>query len=92
MSAPEVSRWRRDGRLPHQELQGLAVVLVPARREMHELDEAATFLWNALDKDRTAEELVEELCGEFEVDPALAARDVRACLAELEEKGLARRA
>ena len=84
----EEPRFRRDGRLAHQEVQGQAVVVVPARREIHELDETATFLWSVLAKDRDVPELVEALCGEFEVEPDLADRDVRAFLAELEGKGL----
>jgi hypothetical protein len=88
----DLSRWRRDSRLPFQELQGQAVVVVPARREMHELDETATFLWNELAKDRSVEDLVDALCAEFEVEPARADKDVRLFLAALEEKGLGARA
>ena len=81
-------RWLRDLKLPFQEIQRQAVVVVPARREMHELDEVATFLWIALAKEHSVAELVEALCGEFEVEPATAERDVRDLLAELEGKGL----
>ena len=81
-------RLKRDARLPFQELDGQAVVVVPARREMHELDEVATFLWRELERDRSAAELVEALCGEFEVEPSRAEGDVRDFLARLEEKGL----
>lgn len=81
-------RWRRDARLPYQEIQGQAVVVVPARRELHELDETATLVWGSLAKDRTLPELVEALCGEFEVEPARAEKDLRGLLALLEEKGL----
>jgi coenzyme PQQ synthesis protein D (PqqD) len=85
-------RFHRDGRLPHQEVQGQTVVIVPARRELHELDETATYLWSVLAKDRNVPELVEALCAEFEVDPEAAERDVRGFLSELEEKGLVVRA
>jgi hypothetical protein len=88
----DIPRWRRDSRLPFQELQGQAVVVVPARREMHEFDETATFLWNALAKDRSVEELVDALCAEFDVEPVRAEKDVRAFLAAIEEKGLGARA
>jgi len=86
------ARVRRDGRLPFQELEGQAVIVVPARREMHELDETATFLWRELEGSRSVAELVEALCGEFEVEPARAEEDVRAFVARLEEKGLVVRA
>ena len=88
----EQGRWRRDSRLPFQEIQGQAVVVVPARRELHELDETATFLWSALAKDRSVGDLVDALCGEFEVDAATAEGDVREFLASLEKKGLVVRA
>lgn len=84
-------RWRRDERYPFQEIQGQAVVVVPARRELHELDETATFLWAQLAADRSVEDLVEALCGEFEVGADAADVDVREFLRSLEEKGLVRR-
>lgn len=85
---PEPVRWRRDARLPYQEIQGEAVVVVPARRESHRLDGVATFLWTALAREKTLADLVAALCDEFEVEAAEAERDVRDFLASLEEKGL----
>ena len=85
---PDEIRYRRDVRLPFQEIQGQAVVVVPARRELHELDETATFLWSALAKEQRVGDLVDALCGEFEVDAATAETDVRDLLASLEKKGL----
>lgn len=82
-------RFRRNDALPCQEIQGQAVIVCPARRELHQLDETATFLWNRLDRPRSAAELAEALCEEFEVDPERAERDTRAFLAELQRKGLA---
>ena len=81
-------RVRRDLRLPFQELDGQVVVVVPSRREMHELDEVATFLWRELGEPRSESELVEALCGEFEVERARAEGDVRDFVARLEERGL----
>ena len=88
---PDESRWKRGARIPSQELQGQAVIVVPARREMHELDEAGTLLWNALARERTVPELVDVLCAEYEVEREVAEKDVRAFLGSLEEKGLAGR-
>lgn len=81
-------RVKRDGRLPFQVIEGRAVIVVPTRREMHELDETATFLWAELKKSRSPAELVDALCGEFEVEPERAETDVRSFLEWLEEKGL----
>ena len=80
-------RVKRGG-LPFQEIDGQAVVVVPSRREMHELDETATFLWRELERARSVADLVAALCGEFDVDPGRAEKDVRAFIAGLEEKGL----
>ena len=84
-------RYRRAG-LPFQEIQGRAVIVAPAKRELHEFDETATFLWSVLSKDVTVADLVAALCGEYEVDEATAEKDVREFLADLEGKGLVVRA
>jgi hypothetical protein len=89
---PEDIRYRRDPRLPFQEVQGQAVVVVPSRRELHEFDETATFLWAALAKDRSVADLVTALCEEFEVDAPTAEADVQEFLGSLEKKGLVVRA
>ena len=44
--------FKRDARLPFQEVQGQAIVVVPARRELHQFDEVGTFLWRALSRPR----------------------------------------
>ncbi len=81
-------RFRQDDRLPCQELDGQAVIVVPARSEMHVLDEVGTFLWTQLRRPRSVQELTESVCGEFDVGPERAERDVRAFLDALAGKGL----
>jgi len=88
----DLVRYRRDTRLPFQEVQGQTVVVVPARRELHELDETATVLWSALAKEATVDDLVAALCGEFDVDEHTAEKDVRQFVSVLAEKGLVVRA
>ncbi len=88
----KAERWRRDDALPFQEIQGQAVIVCPARQELHQLDETATFLWNRLERPCAVADLAEALCGEFEVEPGQAERDVRAFLTDIEKKGLAVRA
>lgn len=85
---PEALRVRRDTTLPFQEIEGQAVILTPARHELHMLDEVGTFLWNQLEAARSLHELVEALCDTYEVGPERAENDVRAFLASLEAKGL----
>ncbi len=88
MSGPR--RVRRDPALPFQELEGQVVIVVPSRRQMHQLDEVATFLWHQLKEPRSGHELVRSLCDEFEVELDRAEKDVAAFLSELEKKGLTR--
>ena len=64
----------------------------PALRELHELDEVATFLWAQLAKERSVADLVAALSGEFEVEAGTAETDVREFLSDLEAKGLVLRA
>ena len=85
-------KYQRDTRLPFQEVQGQAVVVAPARREVHELDETGTFLWAELARERTVQDLVGALCEAYDVEEEAAERDVRDFLALLEEKGLVVRA
>jgi hypothetical protein len=80
-------RYRRAG-LPFQEIQGQAVIVAPAKRELHEFDETATFLWSVLAKDVTVADLVAAMCGEYEVDEATAEKDIREFVATLEQKEL----
>ncbi len=81
-------RLRRDPALPFQEVEGRAVVVVPGRREVHQLDEVGTFVWSALGQSRSFEELVRAVCAEFDVSEEGASKDLRPFLAELKAKGL----
>lgn len=82
------ARLRRDNGLPFQEIQGRTVVLCPARREVHELDEVGTFVWDRLREPCTLAGLVQAVCSEFEVEPDRALEDLSAFMGELRDKGL----
>ena len=84
----ERTRYVRDTRWPFQEIQGLTVVVVPARRELHELDGGATILWRRLATPCDAALLAEALMEEYEVGAEEAERDARGFLEVLEAKGL----
>lgn len=86
-SAPR--RWCRDGRWPFQEIEGLAVVVVPERREVHQLDEVGSFVWELLSEPRTLDQLADAVAAEFEVERADALRDLGPFLDGLRERGLA---
>lgn len=56
---------------------------------MIRLNETGAFLWHQLDqKDCTEAELVEALLQEYDVDRAVAARDVHALVVQMQERGL----
>lgn len=84
----ERTQYVRDKRWPFQEIQGLTVIVVPARRELHELDAGATVLWRRLASPCDAADLAEALMDEFEVEAEEAERDARGFLETLEAKGL----
>ena len=91
MSQRDEPRFRRVNGIPAQEIDGQAVIVVPARREIHELDEVGTLIWRRLDRRCSLSDLERAVCAEFEVAPAKARKDVRAFVKELEGKGLVSR-
>ena len=84
-------RYRRDPAIPTQEIEGQAVIVFPKRRELHELDEVGTLVWNRLEKSCSVRDLSRAVCDEFDVTPARVEKDLRIFLAELEDKGLVSR-
>ena len=52
------------------------------------INETALYLWELLEKDQTADELVEAIEEKFGVDRAVAQRDVKIFLDEMEAYGL----
>jgi hypothetical protein len=80
--------FRQDLRIPCQRIEGQAVLVVPAKSEMHLLDDVGSFLWAELRKPRSAKDLAASVCEEYDVDPERAERDVRAFLDVLAGKGL----
>jgi hypothetical protein len=86
--SPAPRRLRRDGRWPFQEIEGLAVVVVPERREVHQLDAVGTFVWALLRDPHSPEELAAAVAGEFEVDPDRALSDLTPFLESLQARGL----
>lgn len=67
---------------------GEAVVVTPSDSQVHELNAAATWLFEACDGRRSGWQLVDGLTAAFEVDRAQASRDVAALLDQLRDRGL----
>jgi len=70
------------------------VVVVPIRHNVGDLDSVYTFnevaarIWSLVDGERPSGDLVEAVCGEFDVARDTAERDLEELLASLEEAGL----
>ena len=52
------------------------------------LNETASFIWNRIDGQATFDEIVAQVCSEFEVDREAAEVDARQFIAALQEAGL----
>lgn len=76
---------------------GLESILVPIRHNVGNLDFVYTLspvaarIWALVDGSRSVEAIADELCSEFDVDPATAAADVTALLEDLASASLVAR-
>ena len=71
--------WRRDPGLPHQKLDEETIVVDPARREVHLLNETAARVWELCETPRSLDDLVVALADEYDADDS----ELRASVAEL---------
>lgn len=55
---------------------------------MMTLNEVGAFVWHALEEDTTEEQIVNALLSEYDVEAAVAARDVHSYIEKLKEKGI----
>ena len=69
-------------------LDGEAVLLQPEAGMYYGMNEVATLLWERLEEPATVAALRAELRSEFDVEAAVADRDLRAFLADLEAADL----
>ncbi len=76
-------RWRPSARAIHTRTPRGGVLLDVTTKTYFTLNATGDVLWRALARGPSRSELVETLCAEFDVDPAVAARDVEGWLDEL---------
>ena len=69
-------------------LDGEAVLLQPEAGMYYGMNEVATLLWERLEEPATVADLRAELRSEFDVEAAVADRDLRAFLADVEAADL----
>jgi hypothetical protein len=88
MSALELASWRRDSGLPHQKLDEETIVVDPARRQVHLLNETAARVWELCATPRSLDQLVTALADEYEVSADELRKDVGDLLASLGDRHL----
>jgi len=69
-------------------VDGEAVVVNLKDSTFHTLNPVATFIWEQADGQIKAEQIIEKICQEFEVDRVTAEKDCLEFLGELISKGL----
>ena len=79
MTAVDAATWRRDPGLPHQKLDEETIVVDPARREVHLLNETAARVWELCATPSSLDDLVTALGDEYDVPAA----ELRAAVVEL---------
>ena len=82
-------RYQPNPSVIETELPGELILLDPETEEMFSLNESGRAVWRAI-PGRTVEEVAELLSGEYAVEAAAAAADVRALVARLTGAGLLR--
>jgi PqqD family protein of HPr-rel-A system len=80
--------WQRDTRLPFQKLDEDTIVVDPATRAVHLLNETAARVWELLDAPRSIDELVAALTSEYDAAEGEVRGAVEALLGELAAKGV----
>ena len=76
---------RKGESLHVRDIEGETVVLDPENERMHTLNPTAAFIFEAVDGERTIEEIWKHVAAYFEIDPEIAERDTRAALRQFSE-------
>ncbi len=89
----DFSRFSRKGEFVSRTIAG-ETILVPVRGRVGDLDsifnlnETASFIWNRIDGRTTFDQIVAQVCSEFDVGPDAAEADARQFITALQEAGL----
>jgi hypothetical protein len=71
-----------------REVGGETILLAATGEAIHVLDEVGTFIWRQIDGRRSLDEIVEQLCADYEVDRSTAVADLVSFAGELHALGL----
>jgi hypothetical protein len=69
-------------------IEGEVVVISPEDSSVHELNETASFIWNAMNGERTSAEIAALLHEEYDVAPEEALAHTQELIVSLQEKKL----
>jgi hypothetical protein len=86
MSWDDAATPRTRPGLAERIIDGEALIVNAEGGEILVLNEVGAFLWTRLDGRHPVSELVDDLLGEFDVDPATARNDVEAFLTSLQQR------
>ncbi|MFT5233103.1 MAG: hypothetical protein ACI9UK_000912 [Candidatus Krumholzibacteriia bacterium] len=75
--------YRPDEKCPVRALDGGMVVMAPGGNQAHTLDELGTFIWQQLNGERDLDEIVKNICKEYEVSQDVAEGDLQEFVTEM---------
>ena len=69
-------------------IEGQAFIINTKTSTLHELDETGTFIWELIEKNKSAQEIAEKLASTYAVTTEHALKDVIDFIEELDKKGI----
>lgn len=85
---PTNVRISKNERIPWRIIQGDGILVDVDKGEVIHLNSVAAFVWELIDGKKTISEIIKEICSEFEVNEAIAKKDVLTFTENLLEKGI----
>jgi hypothetical protein len=76
------------GGLCVRELGDTIIIITEKGDELHSLDEIGSFIWKHIDGKTPAGDIIEHICGEYDVARSQAEHDLDVFLSTLKEKNL----
>lgn len=74
--------------LPWQTLDGKTLILSSASKQVHQLNETGSWIWNQLEVERSSIDLCQQFIDEFDAPEEILKADLMDYLQELKQKGL----
>jgi len=76
------------GELTVKQIGTETIILTETGEELHTLDETGTFVWSQIDGKRTLDQILDNLCAEYDVPREEAQKDLFVFIDLLQMKGL----